>query len=112
MKETIEVYTGESVTIEHLEALPGGGARFELTTEDARKWHVDVTRGGETEIVTSGAKVSSPTSTNRVAGRRRIATRAVLRRTKPGTRHPTPDTRHPTLDTNRITPRREACAGR
>lgn len=53
MKETIEVYTGESVTIEHLEALPGGGARFELTTDDGRKWHVDVTRGGETEIVTS-----------------------------------------------------------
>ena len=53
MKDTIEVYTGETVTIEHLKPLSGGGARFEITTEDARKWHVDVTRDGETEIVTS-----------------------------------------------------------
>ena len=53
MKDTFEVYTGETITVEHVQALPGGGARFDITAEDARKWQVDVTRQGETEIVTT-----------------------------------------------------------
>jgi len=53
MKDTIQVHTGESVTVEHVKALPGGGGRFDLSTEDGRKWQIDVTRDGETEIVTT-----------------------------------------------------------
>lgn len=30
MADTIEVYTGETVTVEHVKSLPTGGARFDI----------------------------------------------------------------------------------
>ncbi|MFC6973450.1 hypothetical protein ACFQL1_19950 [Halomicroarcula sp. GCM10025709] len=53
MPDTIEVYTGDVVTVEHVDALPDGGARFDLSTDDGRTWRVDVTRDGGSEIVTT-----------------------------------------------------------
>lgn len=52
MEGTIEVYTGEEVNVEHIKALGDGGARFDITAEDGRKWRVDLSRDGDTEIVT------------------------------------------------------------
>ncbi|WP_420182122.1 hypothetical protein ACNO8S_14035 [Haloarcula sp. KBTZ06] len=53
MQDSMEVYTGEKVSVEHIKTLPGGSARFDITAEDGRKWRVDLTRDGDTEIVTS-----------------------------------------------------------
>jgi hypothetical protein len=53
MPDTIEVYTGDVVTVEHVDTLPNGGARFDLSTDDGRTWRVDVTRNGDSEIVTT-----------------------------------------------------------
>lgn len=53
MQDSMEVYTGEEVNVEHLKTLSSGGARFDITAEDGRKWRVDVSREGDTEIVTS-----------------------------------------------------------
>lgn len=53
MPDTIEVYTGDVVTVEHVKPLSNGGARFDVTAEDGRQWRIDVTRDGETELVTS-----------------------------------------------------------
>jgi hypothetical protein len=51
--DTVEVYTGEEVTIEHVKTLATGGARFDFSTDD-RKWRVDVSKSGKnTEIVTT-----------------------------------------------------------
>jgi len=53
MQDSMEVCTGQEVTVEHVKTLSGRGARFDITTEDGRKWRVDVTRDGDVEIVTS-----------------------------------------------------------
>ncbi|WP_146417588.1 hypothetical protein [Haloarcula hispanica] len=53
MQDSIEVYTDEEVTVEHMKTLSGCDARFDITAEDGRKWRVDLTRDGDTEIVTS-----------------------------------------------------------
>ena len=53
MPDTMEVYTGIEVTVEHVSTLANGGARFNITAEDGRKWQIDLTRDGETEIVTT-----------------------------------------------------------
>ena len=53
MPDTMEVYTGIEVTVEHVSTLADGGARFNITAEDGRKWQLDLTRGGDTEIVTT-----------------------------------------------------------
>jgi len=53
MRDTIEVYTGTEVEVEHVKSLASGGARFDVTAEDGRKWRIDVTREGEVELVTS-----------------------------------------------------------
>lgn len=53
MPDTIEVYTGDVVTVEHVESLPNGGARFDVTADDGREWRIDVTRDGDAELVTS-----------------------------------------------------------
>jgi len=53
MQDSMQVYTGEEVTVEHVKTLSSGGARFDITTDDGRKWRVDVTRDGDVEIVTS-----------------------------------------------------------
>ncbi|MUV49288.1 hypothetical protein [Haloarcula sp. CBA1122] len=53
MQDSMEVYTGETVTVEHVKTLSSCGARFDNSTEDGRKWRVDVARDGDTEIVTS-----------------------------------------------------------
>jgi hypothetical protein len=53
MPDTMEVYTGIEVTVEHVSTLANGGARFNITAEDGRKWQIDLTRGGETEVVTT-----------------------------------------------------------
>ncbi|KAA9405958.1 hypothetical protein Har1131_03725 [Haloarcula sp. CBA1131] len=49
----MQVYTGEEVTVEHMKTLSSRGARFDITTDDGRKWRVDVTRDGDVEIVMS-----------------------------------------------------------
>jgi len=53
MPDTIEVHTGDLVTVEHVDTRPDGGARFDLSTDDGRKWRIDLTRDGETELVTT-----------------------------------------------------------
>jgi hypothetical protein len=53
MPDTIQVHTGIEVTVEHVETLPNGGARFDITAEDGRSWRLDLTRNGEMEIVTT-----------------------------------------------------------
>ncbi|QIO22690.1 hypothetical protein [Haloarcula sp. JP-L23] len=53
MPDTMEVYTGMEVTVEHVESLSSGGARFDITAEDGRKWRIDLTRDGETDVVTT-----------------------------------------------------------
>lgn len=53
MQYSIQVYTGEEVSIEHIKALGDGGARFDITAEDGRKWCIDLTRDGDSEVVTS-----------------------------------------------------------
>ena len=53
MGDTLETYTGETVTVEHVKPLSNGGGRFDITTEDGRKWRVDVTRDGGVDVVTT-----------------------------------------------------------
>ena len=53
MADTMEVYTGIEVTVEHVSTLANGGARFNITAEDGRKWQIDLARGGEVEVVTT-----------------------------------------------------------
>jgi len=53
MAETMEVYTGMEVAVEHVSTLSNGGARFNITAEDGRKWQLDLTRDGEMEVVTT-----------------------------------------------------------
>jgi len=53
MPDTMEVYTGIEVTVEHVESLPSGGARFNITAEDGRKWQIDLAREGDVEVVTT-----------------------------------------------------------
>jgi len=53
MPDTIEVYTGTEVTVEHVDSLPSGGARFNVTAEDGRKWQLDLTRDGGVDVVTT-----------------------------------------------------------
>ncbi|WP_136717907.1 hypothetical protein [Halorientalis salina] len=53
MPETVTAYDGTTVTVEHVKPLANGGARFDIESEDGRKWRVDITRAGETELVTS-----------------------------------------------------------
>lgn len=53
MPDTMEVYTGDVIEVEHVKSLASGGARFDITAEDGRKWRIDVTRDGNTEVVTS-----------------------------------------------------------
>jgi len=53
MADTMEVYTGIEVTVEHVSTLANGGARFNVTAEDGRKWQIDLARGGEVKVVTT-----------------------------------------------------------
>lgn len=53
MGETIEMYDGTEVDVEHVEALPDGGARFDVAAADGRKWRIDVGRDGGFEVVTT-----------------------------------------------------------
>jgi hypothetical protein len=53
MPDTMEVYTGIEVTVEHVDTLANGGARFDITAEDGRKWRLDLTRDGQMEVVTT-----------------------------------------------------------
>lgn len=53
MPDTMEVHTGIEVRVEHVESLADGGARFDITAEDGRRFRVDLTRDGATEVVTT-----------------------------------------------------------
>lgn len=53
MGDTLELYTGDTVTVEHVKPLADGGGRFDVTAEDGRKWRIDVTRDGEVDVVTT-----------------------------------------------------------
>lgn len=53
MPETIRTIDGSEAEIEHVKPLTGGGARFDITAEDGRRWRLDVTRSGNAEVVTS-----------------------------------------------------------
>lgn len=53
MPDTMEVYTGIEVTVEHVGTLANGGARFDVTAEDGRTWRLDLTRDGQVEVVTT-----------------------------------------------------------
>lgn len=53
MGDTLETYTGETVTVEHVKPLSNGGGRFDVTAEDGRKWRIDVTRDGDVDVVTT-----------------------------------------------------------
>lgn len=50
---TLETYDGTEVTVEHVEALPDGGGRFDVRAEDGRHWRIDVDRDGGTSVVTT-----------------------------------------------------------
>ena len=50
---TLTAYDGTEVEIEHVKALSNGGARFDIETDDGRRWRVDVTKSGNTDVVTS-----------------------------------------------------------
>lgn len=50
----IETYTGETVEVEPLRQLDGGGQRLELDVVDGPRWRVDVTAtGGGVTLVTA-----------------------------------------------------------
>lgn len=52
--QTIETYTGDSVDVEPVRELSGGGTRIELDVDDGPRWRVDVTASGTIdEVVTS-----------------------------------------------------------
>jgi hypothetical protein len=53
MPDTMEVYSGIEVEVEHVKTLAKGGARFDITADDGRKWRLDLSRTGDVEIVTS-----------------------------------------------------------
>lgn len=53
MPDTMEVYTGIEVEVEHVDSLSDGGARFDVTAEDGRKWRLDITRDGAVDVVTT-----------------------------------------------------------
>jgi len=53
MPDTMELYTGETITVAHVESLPTGGARFDITANDGRKWRIDVDRDGDVDVVTT-----------------------------------------------------------
>ncbi|MFC7200658.1 hypothetical protein [Halospeciosus flavus] len=46
-------YDGTEVDVEHVKPLSNGGARFDVEHPDGRRWQLDVSRTGESEIVTS-----------------------------------------------------------
>lgn len=50
---TMTTYDGTEVEVEHVKPLPDGGARFDVRHPDGRRWQLDVSRTGESEIVTS-----------------------------------------------------------
>ena len=51
--DTLELYTGDTVTVEHVKPLADGGGRFDIAAEDGRKWQIDVTRSGDVDVVTT-----------------------------------------------------------
>lgn len=53
MPDKMELYTGDVVTVEHVKPLSNGGARFDISTDDGRTWRVDITRNGDSEVVTT-----------------------------------------------------------
>ena len=53
MAERVTAYDGTTVEVEHVKPLANGGACFDIESEDGRKWRVDLTREGDTELVTS-----------------------------------------------------------
>ena len=53
MPDTMELYTGETITVDHVESLSTGGARFDVTADDGRKWRIDVDRDGDVDVVTT-----------------------------------------------------------
>lgn len=52
MPDTLTVPDGTDVTVEHIDRLANGGARFELSAQDKR-WRVDISRSGDVELVTA-----------------------------------------------------------
>lgn len=51
---SVEAYTGESVAVEPVRELSGGGTRIELDVDGGPRWRVDVTTTGSVdEVVTS-----------------------------------------------------------
>lgn len=52
MPNTVTVHDGTEVEVDHVKSLPSGGARFDVVA-DTRKWRIDITRGGNVELVTS-----------------------------------------------------------
>jgi hypothetical protein len=53
MPDTMKVHTGTEITVEHIDSLADGGARFDITAEDGRTWRIDLYRDGSTEVVTT-----------------------------------------------------------
>lgn len=53
MPQTMIDYDGTEVEVEHVKPLSGGGARLNIEHPDGRRWLLDVTRNGSTEIVTT-----------------------------------------------------------
>lgn len=51
MPDTL-IIGGEEIETEHIKRLPSGGARFDFQT-GIKRWRVDVSRSGDTEIVTT-----------------------------------------------------------
>jgi len=54
MDGTVTVGEGTEVEVEHVEALPSGGARFDVAA-DGNTWRIDVTRDGSLDVVTTWA---------------------------------------------------------
>ncbi|MUV89995.1 hypothetical protein GJ629_08905 [Halapricum sp. CBA1109] len=52
MVGTVTVGEGTEVEVEHVEALPSGGARFDIAAE-GKRWRLDVGRDGSVDVVTT-----------------------------------------------------------
>ncbi|MEE6210880.1 hypothetical protein U3A55_12045 [Salarchaeum sp. III] len=55
MPQTLEMSTfdGTDVEIELVKPLPGGGQRIDVTSEDGRRWKLDVDRNGGIDPITT-----------------------------------------------------------
>lgn len=51
-REVVELTSGPDVAIEHIDAVDVDTGRFEVETVDSdRRWHVDISRSGDCEVV-------------------------------------------------------------